>query len=69
MINICMFIGIVGKNRKHIEKLLFYANNKPAMLICHLGDIIFSEFKLIDFSLFYCFLPKGFFPIVSPTQI
>lgn len=69
MVDICMLVRIVRKDRKDIEKLLLNAYHKPTMFIRHLRNIIFAEFKLIDFTLLYRSVLEGFISVISPTEV
>ena len=53
----------------YIEKLLLNAYHKPTMFIRHLRNIIFAEFKLIDFTLLYRSVLEGFISVISPTEV
>lgn len=69
MVHICMLVRIIREDRKDIKKLLLNTYHKSTVLVRHFRNKILSEFKLIDFSLFYRSMLKGFFSVISPAEV
>ncbi len=69
MVNIRMFVWIVGEYRQHIKKLLFDTYYKTSMLIGHLRNIVLAKLELINFSFLYRSISKSLFSIIGPTKV
>ena len=61
MVNIRMFVWIVGEYRQHIKKLLFDTYYKASMLIGHLRNIVLAKLELINFAFLYRSISKSLF--------